>query len=824
MVILQFHIMNTKILKLAKFLKQNGYSKEYIYLKKIAEFATETAEYIAMQRASIIASENPYSVLGLRENATEKEIRAAYREFARKNPQGFTSTNASSAQTAMVKRINNAYEILKDPNKKAIYDQALKEGTAGTRAAAQSAAQGAAKKAAMTIDELISYAGKEKAINVRAKVDDFIKTNPKLTYQQTEQLRNAINNNPKISPWFKRNIKGDLRNLNQELWDRVSSSSRASETSAQGAAKPSPKPTPNPSVKPSTQGAAQSAETAAAEAAASGKGAASKVVANPATMSRLATAGRIAKGIAGYVVLDIAGRAVIDSLMSETVKNGWNYSVNLSTSFVDIAGYNVIGGIGNVFDSNGKEIKKSVIDYVTPGGQAKRIGEEYNGSGARQPESRVFVPAGVVVEMILSDGNASVIGTFKIDQPDSRNGIASLMINDAMIKDAFERTMAGDKETEQALSSGSLGEIAEKQMRKVETSKQLAKEMFGTGVLLGGATYSAGGAAAFTAGGAASAGATITGGGLLLGGVAAAGVAGAALGGYALGTAINNSLEANDIVLGRSIHQFFSELGKVGSKFKYRVGLEQTDFIKKNVKEFQVTVAKGKLYDKAGIFSFEEKGKLSKEEYTESMKDPSGRPPTEIIETLGSGGYANGGVFVPEFIATKIIFNDGKSLALFSPAVMGEIGVAACTVAAKDIVDKYNKKYPQNAVQVGTQQAPSEVKQTQKPYSRLGGKSVALKAILLDVGQKAGVIGDYTPQDVAKGDWDKKADDLMVRVVNKTFKDVLSPALVKKMSGQLGEGKVWRWSSIAPQIGYPTNIDGAIKYVQDANAKLIAKT
>lgn len=61
-----------------------------------------------------------YATLGVARDASEKEIKAAYRKMARKyHPD--TSKDAASEQK--FKEVSEAYEVLKDPDKRARYDQ-----------------------------------------------------------------------------------------------------------------------------------------------------------------------------------------------------------------------------------------------------------------------------------------------------------------------------------------------------------------------------------------------------------------------------------------------------------------------------------------------------------------------------------------------------------------------------------------------------------------------------------------------------------------------------------------------------------------------------
>ena len=68
-----------------------------------------------------VAYKDYYQILGVPKNATEKEIKAAYRKLARKwHPDA--NPNDKEAAEEKFKEIQEAYEVLGDPEKRKKYD------------------------------------------------------------------------------------------------------------------------------------------------------------------------------------------------------------------------------------------------------------------------------------------------------------------------------------------------------------------------------------------------------------------------------------------------------------------------------------------------------------------------------------------------------------------------------------------------------------------------------------------------------------------------------------------------------------------------------
>ncbi len=76
-------------------------------------------------------TEDYYELLGVERGASEKEIKSAYKKVARK----YHPDNNETGNEELFKKVQTAYDALKDPAKRQIYDQYGAEGVKGARGA-----------------------------------------------------------------------------------------------------------------------------------------------------------------------------------------------------------------------------------------------------------------------------------------------------------------------------------------------------------------------------------------------------------------------------------------------------------------------------------------------------------------------------------------------------------------------------------------------------------------------------------------------------------------------------------------------------------------
>lgn len=74
-----------------------------------------------------VNSEDYYELLGVSRDASEKDIKSAYKKAARK----YHPDNTETGSEEIFKKLGEAYDVLKDPQKKTIYDKYGKDGLKG---------------------------------------------------------------------------------------------------------------------------------------------------------------------------------------------------------------------------------------------------------------------------------------------------------------------------------------------------------------------------------------------------------------------------------------------------------------------------------------------------------------------------------------------------------------------------------------------------------------------------------------------------------------------------------------------------------------------
>ncbi len=71
----------------------------------------------------VSSNKNYYEILGLKKDASEADIKKAYRKLAREHHPDMVDESDKTAAEKRFKDINEAYQVLSDPQKKSMYDQ-----------------------------------------------------------------------------------------------------------------------------------------------------------------------------------------------------------------------------------------------------------------------------------------------------------------------------------------------------------------------------------------------------------------------------------------------------------------------------------------------------------------------------------------------------------------------------------------------------------------------------------------------------------------------------------------------------------------------------
>lgn len=87
---------------------------------------------------SIVTPRNHYEVLGVRRDASAADIRDAYRRLARQHHPDHTATPVVSAE--LMPAVNEAYRVLSDPGRRAMYDASQRTAQGGPATASNGAA------------------------------------------------------------------------------------------------------------------------------------------------------------------------------------------------------------------------------------------------------------------------------------------------------------------------------------------------------------------------------------------------------------------------------------------------------------------------------------------------------------------------------------------------------------------------------------------------------------------------------------------------------------------------------------------------------------
>ena len=100
-----------------------------------------------------------YDVLGVAPSATAEQIREAYRRLAREHHPDRTATSGSAVGAVSMPAINEAYRVLNDPARRAVYDASLRGGTQRGPAAPPAASADRSAASASTMPTFPSHLG-----------------------------------------------------------------------------------------------------------------------------------------------------------------------------------------------------------------------------------------------------------------------------------------------------------------------------------------------------------------------------------------------------------------------------------------------------------------------------------------------------------------------------------------------------------------------------------------------------------------------------------------------------------------------------------------
>lgn len=140
-------------------------------------------------------ADDPYEVLGISKDASQDEIKAAYRKLALKWHPDRNPGNQSNAEVEF-KRISKAYSVLSDPQQRALYDRGGIDGFSGSMGAAGSGRTMTEAEAAELFKQMF---GNRPLADIIREVEEVarahqlqMKMHEEQLRQQLDQLRNEV--------------------------------------------------------------------------------------------------------------------------------------------------------------------------------------------------------------------------------------------------------------------------------------------------------------------------------------------------------------------------------------------------------------------------------------------------------------------------------------------------------------------------------------------------------------------------------------------------------------------------------------------------------